>query len=127
MLETVAVFGGVFAFVGLLLWSATTIRYRIGPRHLKISWLGLPVRRIRLDDIKHISRKRSLWSERWHSTLHPRNRLLVIIRRRGLVKQVSITPKSPYVFKADLERACKGNITHLPEPGPHGAGDRAAA
>ena len=101
---TVAV---VLASAGLLLWSAFTIRYHVTPTHLKITWLGLTVRRIRLDDIKRVGARPVVWAERWPSTLRSNGRLLVIRRRTGWLRHLVITPKYPFEFRNELEQARK--------------------
>lgn len=101
---TVAV---VLGSAGLLLWSAFTIRYRITPTHLKITWLGLTVRRLRLDDIKRVGTSPVVWAERWPNTLRGGSRLLVIRRRSGWLRSLVITPKYPFEFRNELELARK--------------------
>ena len=101
---TVAV---VLASAGLLLWSAFTIRYHITPTHLKITWLGLTVRRLRLDDIKRVGTRPVVGAERWPNTLHNNGRLLVIRRRSGWLRSLVITPKYPFEFRNELELARK--------------------
>jgi len=100
----------------LLLWSAAGIRYHVTDRHLKVTWLGLPVRWLRLTDIRHISNRPVFWAERWPNTLFDSRRMLVIHRRRSLFKHFVITPKYPYEFKASLERA-----RHAPVASPNGS------
>ena len=100
---TVAV---VLASAGLLLWSAATIRYHVTPTHLEITWLGLPVRRIRLGDIKRVGTRPVVWAERWPSTLRNNGRLLVIRRRSGWLRSLVLTPKYPFEFRNELEQAC---------------------
>ena len=99
---TVAV---VLASAGLVLWSASSIRYHVTPTHLKITWLGVPVRRIRLDDIKRVGTRPAVWAERWPSTLRNNGRLLVIRRRSGWLRSLVITPKYPFEFRNELEQA----------------------
>lgn len=101
---TVAV---VLGSAGLLLWSAFTIRYRITPTHLKITWLGLTVRRLRLDDIKRVGTSPVVWAERWPNTLRGGSRLLVIRRRSGWLRSLVITPEYPFEFRNELEQARK--------------------
>ena len=95
----------VVASAGLLLWSAVTIRYRVTSSHLLITWLWLPVRRIRLDDINRVGTRPVLWAERWPSTLRNNGRLLVIRRRTGWLRNLVITPKYPFEFRNELEQA----------------------
>jgi hypothetical protein len=99
--------GGLLALV-LLVCSIVTIRYKITPRYLKILWLWfIPIRLIRLSHIRYVSPKPVFWAEKWYNTFQVANRWLVITRRRGLFKELVISPRSPFVFKAELERACQ--------------------
>src|SRR5947207_2893802 len=102
------VFGalGLLLFLFFLRWLITRVRYHIAHRHLKITLLGVTLRRIRLSDISAVSKRRGEgWAEHWWSTLRPNHRSLVIRRRRGLFRNVIITPRNRYIFKAELERA----------------------
>ena len=101
---------GIFAAAGLLLWSAATIRYRVTERYLRISWLGLPVRWVRLENIKRVSNRPVFWAERWPSALFDSRRMLVVRRRRGLFRNLVITPQYPFEFKAALERASQARL-----------------
>jgi hypothetical protein len=129
---------GVVSTVALALWSATSVRYQITPRHLRVTWLGVPVRWICLTDIKHvshISQKSVIWAERWPNVLLENRRTLIIRRRRGFLKNFVITPKYPFEFKATLEQAVlaqKGaspvTLPVVPDPtpgSPTGRGDNA--
>ncbi len=95
----------VFSAAGLLLWSAASIRYRVTAKHLQVFWLGLPIRWVRLLDIKHIGNRPVFWAERWPNTLWDSRRMLVIRRRHGLFKNLVITPQYPFEFKATLDQA----------------------
>jgi len=81
------------------------IRYRIGKDSLEILLFGLPVRCILLNNIDAVSKKHTPWAEQWWSTWRPHRRRLLIRRRKGILKNVVITPKYRYQFKAELERA----------------------
>src|SRR5438094_3968103 len=101
----------VFSALGLLLlcflfsWVVTHIHYRITSRHVKITLFGVCLRRVRLSNIASVSKRRTDgWAEKWWSTLRPNHRSLVIRRKRGLVRNIIITPRNRYVFKAELER-----------------------
>ncbi len=95
-------------FTLLCVWFLTYLRYHITQRHLKVTLFGICVRRIALEDIESVSKRRPAGlAENWSSTLRPNHRLLVIRRHHGLRKHVMITPKNRYIFKADLERAIK--------------------
>ena len=93
----------VLAFLAL---SLVTIRYRITPRLLVITWLGVPVRWVRLQNIRRIKIHPVVWAERWYNRLTPGSRFLLIERYSGVFcRHLAITPKNHLVFKADLERA----------------------
>src|ERR1051325_2697618 len=115
---------GLMFFTFAVVWLQTKIQYRIGSKHLKISCLGLTMRRIDLADIKRISkRKPSGLAEYWYSTLHPKHRLLAVQRHSGLRKYVVISPRNRYVFMSDLQNAVKRvkpetNVESLTEATP---------
>ena len=104
------VFLAAFILGALSLSLIALIRYRITSRHLEIRFLGICLRRLLLDDIRYISKRRSGWSEFWWNTLWPAKRILVIRRRSGWLKNFVITPQSRYAFKAELDRARKQPI-----------------
>jgi hypothetical protein len=105
-IEILLMVAGVMAAAGLLVWSAASIRYHITSTHLKISWLGLPVRRLRLDDIKRIGARPVVWAERWPNCWD-RGRMLILRRHTGLFRNFVITPRFPYEFRNSLEQARK--------------------
>ena len=113
----------VFGALGLLLllflfrWLVTRIHYHITERHLKITLLGIVLRRVRLSNIAAISKRRGDgWAENWWSTLNPSHRSLVIRRHRGLFRNIVITPRNRYIFKAELDRAIERLNAPAPEP-----------
>ena len=104
----------VFCALGVLIatlvfvWLVKRIRYRIGSRHVKVILFGLPIRRMAIDNIESVSKRRTDgWAEHWWCTFRPKHRLLVLRRQRGLIRNFVITPKNRYVFKTDLERAMR--------------------
>jgi|SRR5688572_11642792 hypothetical protein len=106
----VAVFAatGLMFFIFFVVWLQTKIQYRIGSKHLKISCLGLTLRRIDLTDIKRISKRNPGGiAEYWYSTTRPKHRTLAIQRHTGLRKTVMLTPRNRYVFMNDLQNAIK--------------------
>jgi hypothetical protein len=105
MRELAITFLFVLAGLVLLALSVNTVNYRITARSLVITWLGLPVRWVRLSNIKQITSQRVFWAEKWVNSFSPGNRYLLIQKRSGLIKNLVITPKNHFVFKADLERA----------------------
>src|SRR4051812_46294049 len=97
---------GVLGFVTLVAWLSMQIHYRIGSKHLKVLLFGLCVRRIKLDEIRDLSKRDpGRFAERWYNTFHPSHRLLVVKRTKGLRKNFVITPSHRYVFMADLQTA----------------------
>lgn len=128
MVELAVICAGSIVLMVLLIWSGKTINYSVTPTHLRITWLGIPVRRIRLGDIRHISTKSVFWAEKWYNTLAPGSRLLAIHRRGGLFfKVVIITPERAFVFKNELECAQKDLVTAVPEsPTPTAQTQKAA-
>ncbi|MEW6160804.1 MAG: hypothetical protein AB1813_25530 [Verrucomicrobiota bacterium] len=96
----------VFVLTGLVAWLCSRIRYCITPRNLQILLFGFPIRQIPLEEIETITkRKPSSMAEHWYNTFKPSHRTLLIRRTRGWCKNLVITPRNRYVFKADLERA----------------------
>jgi hypothetical protein len=115
------VFSALGLLVGILLvlWLVTRIRYRVGSRHMKVLLFGICLRRVPLADIDSVSKRPGPgWTERWWSTTSPKHRLLIIRRRRGLFRNVAVTPKNRYVFKAELERGIQRVGGALPTAPP---------
>ena len=97
---------GLAFFTMFVVWLQTTIQYRIGSKHLKITCLNVPLRKIDLTDIKRVSkRKPSGLAEYWYSTTSPKHRVLTIQRHTGLRKYIVISPRNRYIFMADLKNA----------------------
>lgn len=101
-------FGGVAAFLALLAWLITQLRYRIGSRQLKIMLFGIPLRRISYEHITRVSKRTPKGlAEYWYNCFKYNHRLLSIERTRGLRKFICITPKNRYIFLADLKSAAR--------------------
>ncbi len=104
----------IVGWLGLVIWFlflVTRIRYRIGPRHLQVLVLGLPLRRIAFANIRAVHTHKPFLAEKWYNMLLPSfDRFLVIEKRRGLFKSVVITPELRYVFKAELDRAIRAHL-----------------
>lgn len=89
-----------------LLWLPTRIRYRVTARHLQVRIFGIPIRRLRLDNIRYVGTARIFLAEKWPNTWFPsHHRVLVIRKRRGLIKNFVITPRHRYVVKGEIDRA----------------------
>lgn len=100
------VVGGWFLLLGLLLLLLLTTRYRVSPRHLTVTVLGIPVRWIRLDDIRYMSTEPVRFAERWHNQLFPKPQtMLVIHRRHGWVRKLVLTPHQRFALMAEISRA----------------------
>jgi hypothetical protein len=115
----------VFVALGLLLatflfvWLIGRLRYEITPQHVKICLFGICLRRMRLSNIASVSKRRiDGWAENWWSTLRPNHRILVLRKKRGLFRNLVVTPRNRYVFKADLEQAIQASETTAPSPEP---------
>lgn len=81
------------------------IRYRITSRWLMITLFGLPLRWVSLRNIRFITDHCKEAAEHWPNTHNPKTRTLIIRKRRGLFRNLLITPHKRFVFKAELERA----------------------
>src|SRR3954465_9645482 len=106
----------VFGVLAVLGASGSAIRYRITPTHLEVNWLIFTLRRFRLQDIKYVSTKRSFWAEKWYNTWRVQNRRLTLHRRSGLFRVAAISPKNPFVFKAELDRAIEAANGSVAQP-----------
>ena len=108
MKEAAIVLAIFFGGLVLVILSMFTIRYRVTRRFLKITWLGLPLRLVRLKNIARVGFNNVPWAEMWVNTLRTGNRRLVIHKRFGLLfKHVVITPRNHFVFKAEMDRVLK--------------------
>jgi len=112
MIKVGLVVGGVSLLAALIVIAVLAVNYRVTARYLQVTWFGLPIRWVRLDKVRNIGTTSVFWAEHWPNTFQVGNRRLVI-RKRGLIfKNLVITPKNPFVFRAELVRAreaCLGN------------------
>ena len=110
----------VVAWFGLIVLGVFLLRrisYRVGSKRFMVTLLGIPIRWVRLDNIRGIHPRHVRFSEKWHNTIFNKNdRILVIQKKRGLLKHLEITPEQRFVFKAELDRAIRLHLG-LP-PGP---------
>ena len=109
------VLAAIVAMLVLLYWVVRAISYDVTQRHLRIKFLGLPLRRILLTDITAISRQPVWYSEKWHNVWRVGNLRLMIQKRNVLSRIISISPESPFVFKAQIINA--RNLLLPPAPG----------
>jgi hypothetical protein len=103
--------------VGLVVMAAMfSLRYRITETEIQIRILGIPLRKIRLRDIAEIKRGKALLGENWVVPL-PGREMVVITKKKGLIKNINITPPHADAFIAEV----KSKIASLPpdsiEPG----------
>ncbi|HIL69855.1 MAG TPA: hypothetical protein EYG38_08400 [Verrucomicrobia bacterium] len=91
-----------------VLYFYLNLEYLIAKRELRIEFKGIRIRIIPFKDISSISKRRITWAENWRNTFRSRKRRLVIHRKRGLIKDLIITPENRYAFKHRLETAMKG-------------------
>lgn len=117
-LKIVLVVGGVLLFAALCVLAVLAINYRITARYLQVTWLGIPIRWVRLDKIRNIGTAPVFWAERWPNTWNPGNRRLAIRKRGWLFRCMIITPKNPFVFRAELMRARDTSLGKASETNP---------
>ncbi|MDD5225195.1 MAG: hypothetical protein PHE84_14520 [bacterium] len=100
----------------VVLGAMFSLRYRITEAELQIRILGMPVRKIKLRDIAEIKKGKALLGENWAAPL-PGREMVVITKKKGLVKNINITPPEADAFIAEA----KAKIASLPpdaiEPG----------
>lgn len=102
------------ALASLIVWLPTQLRYRITSTHFEITLFGIPLRWVRLQDIILVAKSRTKWAEPWSNTWKGSRRRILIQKRRGLFKNILVTPQFRYEFKVELERAAlksKGKLT----------------
>lgn len=104
-LKIIAVIIGVPLVMAVPALAILGIQYRITPRHLVVTWLGVPVRWVRLDKIRSVGTTPVRWAERWPNALRWRGRYLVVRKSGWLFQHMIITPRNPFVFRAELLRA----------------------
>jgi hypothetical protein len=80
--------------------SIGSIRCSLGADAVEVRVLGRVVRRVRLADIESVDRRGALLNESWSG---PRFwNAVTLRRRRGLVRNVIVTPDDPDRFVADV-------------------------
>lgn len=93
-----------------------SLRYRITETEIQIRILGIPVRKVKLRDIADIKKGKALLGENW-AVPFPGREMVVIIKKKGLIKNMNITPPQADAFIAEV----KAKIVTLP-PEPIGPG-----
>jgi len=117
-LKIAAVIVGVPLVGALLVSTVLAVSYRITRRYLVIRWVGIPIRWVRLEKIRSVGTAPVFWAERWPNALSAQGRYLVVRKDGWLFKNLVITPKTPFVFRAELYRARDALLqtSKTPEP-----------
>jgi len=96
--------------VALVVFAAMfSLRYRITQTEIQIRILGVPLRKVKLRDIAEIKKGKALLGENW-ALPFPGREMVVITRKRGLLKNINITPPQADAFIAEV----KVKIASLP-------------
>jgi len=93
-----------------------SLRYRITEIEIQIRILGIPLRKVKLRDIAEIKKGKAALGENWAVPL-PGREMVVITRKKGLIKNINITPPQADAFIAEV----RAKIASLP-PEPIGPG-----
>lgn len=100
--------GGVAVFLLLVRWAMSQIRYRVGSKYFVVSLLGIPIRKIAIEQIEYASKREpDGFAERWYNTLSTSHRLLTIEKKSGFPKYMCITPKNRYVILTEIKAAVR--------------------
>jgi hypothetical protein len=102
---------GAFFAGGLLLFSTRTVRYVLTDTHLEVFWLRWRVRQFPLTELKFVGNRPVFWAERWPNAPFNTGRVLVFRRRRGRFRNLVLTPKLPFEFRAEFEKARRAALT----------------
>jgi hypothetical protein len=95
----------IAAILFTLLAIVTTLGYRITDAALEVRVLGTVVRRVPLLDIEEVHRRGALLRESW-SGLKFWN-AVIVRRRRGLLRNLAISPSEPDRFVEELRAAIR--------------------
>lgn len=103
--------------VALVVFAAMfSLRYRLTRTEIQILILGIPLRKVKLREIAEIKKGKAVLGENWASPL-PGRETVVITRKKGLLKNINITPPDADNFIGEV----KAKIASLPpesiEPG----------
>lgn len=107
----------------VLLWLRGRVDYAIGRTSLRITLLGLTLRRIPFADIRRVGtpKRESNWlrTESWANSWDVSHRGLVVHRLSGLRRRLLLTPTHRYTFRHELRQAiARATGTQTPtEPG----------
>lgn len=101
----VQIVGVLVALIVAVLLAIPLIRYQITSRWLLITLLRVPLRWVSLSNIRFVSDHCREPYEPWPNTHNPATRTLFIRKRRGLFRNLLITPHKRFVFKAELDKA----------------------
>lgn len=100
-------FGVVFLLILIL---RPRFQYHLRKNSLEITAFGVTLRSIPFCQIESVSKRRSgQWGERWWTTRRVSHRLLVIRRKSGWLREISITPDFRYEFRNQLEKVLQSS------------------
>lgn len=111
---------GLVILFGVVVWLRAGVRYVVGKSSLRITWLGLTLRRIPYTDIRRVGtpKRDSTWlgTESWTNSWDTSHRGLVVHRRTGWRRRLLITPERRYAFRTELRAAIAKAVGEQPEP-----------
>ncbi len=93
--------GGGIALVAVAGWIRTT-RYRLSRHEFEILIVGIVFRRVFLHEIEDVFVGTRFPCEFWPSGWIFRGRYLTIRRKRGLLRNLAITPRDPDQLRRNL-------------------------
>jgi hypothetical protein len=97
----------VLAAAGLVLCFPWGIRYDMTETHFVVRFLGIPFRRVAFTNLERVTTHHVRWAEHWWNTWRPFRRRLMLVRRRGPIRNFVVTPMYRYEVKARLEKAIR--------------------
>ena len=80
---------------------------------MRISVLGITLRRVPLTDIERVSKRKRGFVENWSNVWRPKHRQLILHRHGTLKRPLLITPEHRYVFMKQLQAAQSKLGAHL--------------
>ncbi len=89
----------------VIYWLPSRLRYRLTDRYFQVVFLGLPIRWVRLENIEKVTTHHVRWAEHWWNVWRPFRRRLMICKRKGLFKNLVITPAFRYELRKEIEEA----------------------
>ena len=82
-----------------IIWGMT---FTVDATHVRVRVYGWTVRKVTLLDIEYAAHDWKLWNEHWTNTINP-NRVVLLRRRTGAIKNFVISPRDIAQFLAELQ------------------------